>query len=111
MILKKVCLSKNKLNLLFNYSIYATYLGQVVLVCTTGHQFHQESRAAVLPGSINSTMRSVYQYPHNKPMIVWVRKNLCSVWTRGDSMIWDFVGRRPLPVRDCVVSIKGGPKM
>ena len=26
-------------------------------------------------------------------------------------MIWDFVGRRPLPVRDYVVSIKGGPKL
>ena len=32
-------------------------------------------------------------------------------YIRGDSMIWDFVGRRPLPVRDYVVSIKGGPKM
>jgi len=30
---------------------------------------------------------------------------------RGDSMIWDFVGRRPLPVMDYVVSIKGGPKL
>ena len=30
---------------------------------------------------------------------------------RGDSMIWDFVGRRPLPVRDYVVSLMGGPKM
>ena len=111
MILKKVCLSKNKLNLLFNYSIYAEYLGRLVLqVCTTGHQFHQESRAAVLPGSINSTLRSVYRYPHNKPMLVWVRKNLCSVWTRGDSMILDFLARRPLPVRNYVVPIKGGPK-
>ena len=26
-------------------------------------------------------------------------------------MIWDFVGRRPLPVRDYVVSIEGGPKL
>ena len=26
-------------------------------------------------------------------------------------MIWDFVSRRPLPVRDYVVSIKGRPKM
>ena len=33
--IKKVCLSKNRLNLLFNYGIYAGYLGQVVLlVCT-----------------------------------------------------------------------------
>ena len=28
---------------------------------------------------------------------------------RGDSMIWDFMGRRPLSVRDRVVSIKNRP--
>ena len=33
------------------------------------------------------------------------------VYDRGDSMNWDFVGRRSLPVRDYVVSIKGGPKL
>ena len=32
-------------------------------------------------------------------------------YSRGDSMIWDFVGRRPLPARDYVVSIMGGPKL
>ena len=32
-------------------------------------------------------------------------------YSRGDSMIWDFVSRRPLPVRDHVVSIKDGPKL
>ena len=26
-------------------------------------------------------------------------------------MIWDFVDRRPLPVRDYVVWIKGGPQL
>ena len=26
-------------------------------------------------------------------------------------MIWNFVGRRPLSVRDYVVSIKGGPNL
>ena len=26
-------------------------------------------------------------------------------------MIWDFVDRRPLPARDYMVSIKGGPKL
>ena len=34
-----------------------------------------------------------------------------SGYSRGDPMIWDFVGRRPLPVRDYVVSIKDGPKL
>ena len=33
------------------------------------------------------------------------------IYSRGDSMIWDFKGRRPLPVRDYVTSIKGGPKL
>ena len=32
-------------------------------------------------------------------------------YSRGDSMIWDFVGRLPLSVRNYVVSIKGGPKL
>ena len=32
-------------------------------------------------------------------------------YIRGDSMIWDFVGHRSLPVMDYVVSIKGGPKV
>ena len=32
-------------------------------------------------------------------------------YIRGDSMVWNFVGRRPLPARDYVVSIKGGPKL
>ena len=32
-------------------------------------------------------------------------------YIRGDSMIWDFKGRRPLPVRDYEISIKGGPKL
>ena len=31
------------------------------------------------------------------------------LYTGGDSMIWDFMGRRPLPARDLVVSIKDGP--
>ena len=30
---------------------------------------------------------------------------------RGDSMIWDFVGRRPLPVSDYAISIAGGSKL
>ena len=30
---------------------------------------------------------------------------------RGDSMIWDFMGRRPLPVRDYAVSIQGGSEL
>ena len=29
---------------------------------------------------------------------------------RGDSMIWVFIDRRPLPVKDYVVSIEDGPK-
>ena len=29
-------------------------------------------------------------------------------YIRGDSMVWNFVGRRPLPVRDYVISMKGG---
>ena len=33
------------------------------------------------------------------------------LYCRGDSMIWDFTGRRPLPARDDVVSIEGGPKL
>ena len=32
-------------------------------------------------------------------------------YSREDSMIWDFTGRRPLPVRAYVVSIGGGPKL
>ena len=31
------------------------------------------------------------------------------VQTRGDFMVWDFLSRRPLPVRDHMVSIKVGP--
>ena len=30
-------------------------------------------------------------------------------YTRGDSMIWDFKGRRPLSAKDHVISIKDGP--
>ena len=33
------------------------------------------------------------------------------VYISGDSMNSDFVGRRPLSVRDYVVSINGGPKL
>ena len=29
-------------------------------------------------------------------------------YTRGDSMIWDFKGRRPLSAKDHVVSMKDG---
>ena len=31
-----------------------------------------------------------------------------SLWSRGDSIIWDFMGRLPLPVRDHMVSMKDG---
>ena len=33
------------------------------------------------------------------------------VKTRGDSMIWNFTGRRPLSVRDYMVSLDGGPML
>ena len=42
--------------------------------------------------------------------VILIGKSLI-IYIRGDSMIWDFVGRRPLSVRDYVVSIKGGPKL
>ena len=38
-----------------------------------------------------------------------IAKQRCINWGRGDSMIWNFTGRRPLPVRDYVLSIEGGP--
>ena len=34
---------------------------------------------------------------------------LCRVYIRGDSMIWDFKGHRPLSAKEHVVSIKDGP--
>ena len=39
------------------------------------------------------------------------RVSLCRPWARGDSVISDFTGRQPVPVRDYVVSIEGGPKL
>ena len=74
MILKKVCLSKNKLNLLFNYCICAGYLGRVVLLVCTKVPGHQSPRGAVLPSSIDSTIRSVTRHPYNKKYFASVYK-------------------------------------
>ena len=45
--------------------------------------------------------------PHQPPTEVLQRLKMA--YCRGDSMISDFTARRPLPVRDNVVSIEGGP--
>ena len=51
-----------------------------------------------------------YPCPCEFQVILWFFK--CEmVQSRGDSMISDFTDRRPLSVRDYVVSIEGCPKL
>ena len=75
--IKKICLSKNKLNLLFNYCTYATYLGRVVLVCkkVPGHQSLQE------PSRCGVTWLDRLNNPQFYTMIFCERKKIFSIWT------------------------------
>ena len=53
--------------------------------------------------------RIISDYMNTVSLVI---SRLChGVYARGDSMISDFTDRRPLPVRDYVVSIENGPKL
>jgi len=71
------------------------------------HYYKYRTRSRRDPADLQKQLGKIFHFYGKK--LISFKSIVYKVYTRRDSMIWDFKGRRPLSVRDRVVSIKDGP--